>query len=233
MRAIVLLVAGLASMMPTAGAAGAARRAPRHAAPRTCGGIERWSVKVGSDIGASLIHPVPVDGITIVDLNRLLPQPLDPDGRMLEEKVIYRLTGVLRLFKHDADGDYHLVIADDPTTLIPSLATETGERCTARPPAIRSWSRSPIPNASPVVPEAGARPVSLRSFANRARTSSLPPAACPPTATSGGGTSRSPSPACSSSTSCTDRPVMRCRMRAATPTGARRWSSFTRCSATT
>jgi hypothetical protein len=57
-----------------------------------------------------------VNGITIADLNQLSPQPLDADGRMQEEKVIYRLTGILRLFKHDADGDYHVVVADDPAT---------------------------------------------------------------------------------------------------------------------
>lgn len=90
----------------------------RHAAAAavSCGGTERWDVKDGSDQGAPHVHPVVVNGITIVDLNQLLPQPLDADGRMQEEKVIYRLTGILRRFKHDADGDYHVVIADDATT---------------------------------------------------------------------------------------------------------------------
>lgn len=94
----------------------APRRAAATAATMSCGGTERWNVKVGSDPGAPNVHPVPVSGITIVDLNQLLPQPLDADGRMQEEKVIYRLTGILRLFKHDADGDYHVVVADDGTT---------------------------------------------------------------------------------------------------------------------
>jgi hypothetical protein len=89
----------------------------RHArAAMSCGGTERWDVKDGSDAGATDVHPVIVNGITIADLNQLSPQPLDADGRMQEEKVMYRLTGVLRLFKHDADGDYHVVIADDATT---------------------------------------------------------------------------------------------------------------------
>lgn len=86
------------------------------AAALSCGGTERWDVKDGSDAGAPHVHPVPVNGITIVDLNQLSPQPLDADGRMQEEKVIYRINGTLRLFKHDADGDYHVVIADDATT---------------------------------------------------------------------------------------------------------------------
>ena len=90
--------------------------APAAAAATSCGGTERWDVKDGSDAGAPNIHPLPVNGITIADLNQLLPQPLDADGRMQEEKVIYRLTGILRRFKHDADGDYHVVIGDDATT---------------------------------------------------------------------------------------------------------------------
>jgi hypothetical protein len=85
-------------------------------AATSCGGTERWDVKDASDAGAANIHQTIVNGITIVDLNQLSPQPLDPDGRMQEEKVIYRLTAFLRLFKHDADGDYHVVIADDVTT---------------------------------------------------------------------------------------------------------------------
>ena len=93
-------------------------RAVRHHAATavSCGGTERWDVKDGSDAGAAHVHPVPVNGITIADLNQLSPQPLDADGRMQEEKVIYRISGVLRRFKHDPDGDYHVVIADDATT---------------------------------------------------------------------------------------------------------------------
>jgi hypothetical protein len=80
----------------------------------SCGGTERWDVKDGSDAGAAHIDPRIVDGITIADLNQLSPQPIAADGRMQEEKVLYRITGVLRLFKHETDSDYHLVVADDP-----------------------------------------------------------------------------------------------------------------------
>lgn len=87
-----------------------------HAAAASCGGDERWDVKDGSDAGAPNVHPVPVNGITIVDLNQLSPQAIGADGRMQEERVMYRLTGTLRRFKHDADGDYHVVLADDATS---------------------------------------------------------------------------------------------------------------------
>lgn len=89
---------------------------PLHAVAATsCGGTERWDVKDGSDAGASKVNPKIVDGITIADLNQLSPQPIDTDGRMQEEKVIYRISGVLRLFKHETDGDFHIVLADDAT----------------------------------------------------------------------------------------------------------------------
>lgn len=129
MRAIVCLGAALALLGAGSGIAEAKTRHTTHrhrtahhpvrhhaAAAISCGGTERWDVKDGSDAGAPHVHPVPVNGITIADLNQLLPQPLDADGRMQEEKVIYRMTGILRRFKHDADGDYHVVIADDATT---------------------------------------------------------------------------------------------------------------------
>jgi hypothetical protein len=85
------------------------------AAATGCGGTERWDVKDGSDQGARDIHPTVVNGITIADLNQLPAQPFDPDGRMQEEKVIYKISGVLRLFKHETDSDYHIVIADSGT----------------------------------------------------------------------------------------------------------------------
>lgn len=82
-------------------------------ATASCGGAERWDVKDGSDPGAAHVNPTIVSGITIADLNQLLPQAIDADGRMQEEKVMYRVTGVLRLFKHETDNDYHIVVTDD------------------------------------------------------------------------------------------------------------------------
>jgi hypothetical protein len=86
------------------------------AAIAACGGTERWDVKDGSDAGAAHVNPTVVNGITIADLNQLLPQPIGADGRMQEEKVIYRINGILRLFKHETDNDYHIVVADDSTS---------------------------------------------------------------------------------------------------------------------
>lgn len=143
MRAIVFLGAALTILGVSSGIAEARTYHHRHrsshhgsrqaAAAISCGGTERWDVKDGSDAGAPNVHPVPVNGITIVDLNQLSPQPLDADGRMQEEKVIYRITGILRLLKHDADGDYHVVLADDATT--PYSVTRTKAGHTEQTPA--------------------------------------------------------------------------------------------------
>lgn len=110
-------------------------RMSQFAAAISCGGTERWDVKDGSDPGAAHVNPTIVSGITIADLNQLSPQALDPDGRMHEEKVIYRVTGVLRLFKHETDNDYHIVIADDasaPYSLGHSMVVEVPDpQCVA------------------------------------------------------------------------------------------------------
>ncbi len=103
MRPFVFLGMTLTAIGLNAGVAEA--RANHHgsqhaAATISCGGKYRWDVKDGSDTGATNVHAVPVNGITIADLNQPSPQQLDTDGRMQEEKVSYRLTGVLRLFKH-------------------------------------------------------------------------------------------------------------------------------------
>lgn len=108
---IALAVAGFGAT--TAAGRSHHRNSSHRAAAISCRGTERWDVKDGSDAGAADVNPKVVSGITIVDLNQLSPQPLDPDGRMQEEKVIYRITGILRLFKHETDNDYHIVLTDD------------------------------------------------------------------------------------------------------------------------
>lgn len=118
MRALVFVIAATSiGLSANIAAARTTHHKTHHvAAAASCGGSERWDVKDGSDAGATNVHLAPVSGVTIADLNKLSPQPLDADGRMQEEKVVYRLTGILRLFKDDADGDYHVVVADDATT---------------------------------------------------------------------------------------------------------------------
>lgn len=82
-----------------------------------CGGTERWSVKVGTDDAAAEVNLVNVLPISIRDINALADprskiRKGDNDTRLDEEKFVYSVDGILRLFKYEADNDYHLVITD-------------------------------------------------------------------------------------------------------------------------
>ena len=75
----------------------------------------RWSVKTGADAGAGqLVGQVPT-ATTIASLRALaVPAVLPPDGRSEgAEQTTWQLEATLTGYKHETDGDYHLVIADD------------------------------------------------------------------------------------------------------------------------
>jgi hypothetical protein len=75
---------------------------------------QRWSVKTGADAGAAnLVNQVPVAG-TIADMVALaVPAVLPPDARTPgAEETVWELNATLTGYKHESDGDYHLVIAD-------------------------------------------------------------------------------------------------------------------------
>lgn len=90
-----------------------------------CGGTERWAVKVGTDDGAKNIDIQTPQSISIRQINQI-PDPRykiqkgDNTTRLDEEMNVYEVSGILRLFKYEADGDYHLVITD------PSLKYSAG-----------------------------------------------------------------------------------------------------------
>lgn len=78
-------------------------------------GIERWSIKTGTDAQATAVNVSPVSG-TIVELISL-QAPADPDqipDRLAPtEETVYTLQATLTAYKLEADGDFHLVIADE------------------------------------------------------------------------------------------------------------------------
>ena len=80
----------------------------------TCGGTERWNVKSANDSDASKIDPNPQGPFTVAQMNQVLPGPLSPGGRMAAEKKQYTIRGFLSFFKEEDDGDYHVVITDQP-----------------------------------------------------------------------------------------------------------------------
>jgi hypothetical protein len=75
----------------------------------SCGGTERWNVKVANDPDAPTIA-ADANADTVEDLNTHTPTAMDAGGRMTEEKVQYTIHGYLAFFRHETDNDYHVVI---------------------------------------------------------------------------------------------------------------------------
>jgi hypothetical protein len=87
----------------------------------TCGGSERWNVKVANDKDAltGKIDLMPGTPLTISQVNdQIKPEPYPVGGRMNAERKVYTVRGFLSFFKHEGgrkgDQDYHVVITDQP-----------------------------------------------------------------------------------------------------------------------
>jgi len=76
---------------------------------------ERWAVKTAADADAQALTGQAPTPATIAQLRALaVPPQLPPDGRSEgAEKTVWQLTATLQAYRREADGDYHLVIADD------------------------------------------------------------------------------------------------------------------------
>ena len=76
---------------------------------------QRWSVKTGADPGAAGLVGQKPTATTIANLCGLaVPAVLPPEGRSAgAEMTVWQLDATLTGYKLEADGDYHLVIADD------------------------------------------------------------------------------------------------------------------------
>lgn len=91
---------------------------PRSVLAQTCGGIERWAVKVGSDPLATSIDLNPIS-TTVFDLVRLQRPTLPSDNvtRTSSELSVRTVDARLVQFKHEGgksgDSDFHLVMSDD------------------------------------------------------------------------------------------------------------------------
>lgn len=110
-------VIGAGIALATAGGVGAGLNLPFAEAPGlTCGGTERWSVKLANDPDAlgGKIDLNPSGPFTVAAMNQILPGPLDAGGRMAVEKKQYTVRGFLSYFKDEDDDDYHVVITDKP-----------------------------------------------------------------------------------------------------------------------
>ncbi len=97
-------------------------------------GVERWPVKIGADADfpANLLSPLP----TTVAALSALPPPPNPDARrdsrfLPVEGTVFSLDATITLVKHEADGDYHIVVSDGSATMIveaPDPACATGSK---------------------------------------------------------------------------------------------------------
>jgi hypothetical protein len=76
---------------------------------------ERWAVKTAADADAAALTGQTPTPTAIADLRALpVPAVLPLDGRSDgAEKTVWQLTATLQAYHREADGDYHLVIADD------------------------------------------------------------------------------------------------------------------------
>ncbi len=93
-------------------------------APRDCG-VERWSVKTGSDPDAALVNLGSATPTNIASL-RLFPYPSPSppsNGRVAPaETTLWVIHGTLTKYKLEDDSDYHLVVQDGVGT---TMVTES------------------------------------------------------------------------------------------------------------
>jgi hypothetical protein len=83
----------------------------------TCG-VERWSIKVGTDAEANQVNLNSTTPITISDMRGwAAPSPTPPTSRVAPyEKTAWVINGTLNNYKKEDDVDYHLVVQDGSGT---------------------------------------------------------------------------------------------------------------------
>jgi hypothetical protein len=89
----------------------------------------RWSVKTLSDLdGKTVIKLRPVS-LTVQQASDFVapddsPSADSPRGIGPEEKTLYEVTGYVRSFKGEDDGDFHVLLSDNPSDKGPFLGVE-------------------------------------------------------------------------------------------------------------
>lgn len=104
-------------------------------------GTERWSVKTGSDAGASSINLASVTPTTIAAMRaQARPASLPSTGRISpQETTVYTIDATMTLFKLETDSDYHMVIADSGgLTMITELTDPACAAASAFLPQLQS-----------------------------------------------------------------------------------------------
>jgi hypothetical protein len=81
---------------------------------QTCG-IERWSVKTGTDADSRLVNVSSATATTIANLTGLPAPSSKPDNSRVQptETTVFVMNAVLTQYKFESDdSDYHLVLSD-------------------------------------------------------------------------------------------------------------------------
>ena len=89
-------------------------------------GVERWSVKTGTDADAGLINLQSPTQTTIASLDSLpAPTSLPSNNRIQPtETTVFQLQATLVEYKLEADSDYHLILSDGSGhTMITEMAS--------------------------------------------------------------------------------------------------------------
>ena len=83
-------------------------------APGMACGVERWSVKTGTDADAGLVNINSTSPTTIATLRSLTaPNPIPSNNRVQPtETTVWVINATLTEYKLESDEDYHLVISD-------------------------------------------------------------------------------------------------------------------------
>jgi hypothetical protein len=92
----------------------------------SCGGVERWSVKVLTDAAAGTVNFTPsVTTITnLVNIVTPTPSSTMPRYAGIEDKT-YSVTCNITIKKAETDNDYHLVLSDGINTMIGEIPDPT------------------------------------------------------------------------------------------------------------
>jgi hypothetical protein len=85
----------------------------------TCG-VERWTVKVGTDPDAGLVNLNSATPVTIATMRGWpAPSPTPPTSRLApHETAVYIINGTLIDYKEESDVDYHLVVQDGASNTV-------------------------------------------------------------------------------------------------------------------
>jgi hypothetical protein len=91
----------------------------------TCG-TERWDVKVMKDQAAAQVDVAHPHEATVAQLREFdAPRYSDANARSAVEKKVYFVTAYVLGYKQEkGDGDFHLVIADDPNGAAGTMIAE-------------------------------------------------------------------------------------------------------------